>query len=87
MEVYFYRNRKWLRVGAIFLLLAFPYKIYIAVGYINSGAKGEGIGSLLDAAIYLAVPIYSLVNIRKAYKSITEDNAKIDQNTNSKIPL
>ena len=88
MEVFFYKYRKLLTAGAIFLLLAFPYEIYKAIGYISSGAKGEGIGSLLDAALmYLGVPIYFLVHIRKAYKSVTEKNAKIDQNINSKTPL
>lgn len=68
-HVYFIRYRKILTILCLFLLLfGLPFKIYNAPVF-DKAHTFQDIGYVLDTAlIFLAVPLWMLLSIRKTYK-------------------
>ena len=66
--------------GSAFTLLYFVYEIYEGIEIINSGRKGEGVGTFVDAGIFLFVSVYLIINVRKANTAVKKENAERETN-------
>ena len=72
--VFYYRYRKFLTILCVFaLIVGLPVKIYDAPVF-DQQHKYEDIGFLFDTLLMcLAIPIWMLINIRKAYKAYSNE--------------
>lgn len=81
MEVFFIKYRKLLLFASVFMFLYFFYEIYRGVMNINSGEPGRGIGTLIDAGISLFLSVYFFINVRKANRTLKEEKAAAETNS------
>lgn len=70
MGVFFVKYRTILLVASVFMFLYFLFEVYKGIENINSGHKGEGMGTLVNAPICLFVAVYLFINVRKANRAV-----------------
>ncbi len=78
MNPFLYKNRKLFLAISIFSFFYFFFEVYEGIQRINDGKKGEGIGTIADALIFLFLAIFFFINVRKATAAFKENNSKIE---------
>jgi hypothetical protein len=85
VAVFYIKYRKTITVLCIILLLYFPIEIYNSHADLNSGSTFRVIGFLLgDVLTYLAIPIGTLIYMRKVTKAYFKERALIEQKLKDK---
>ena len=68
MEVFFVKYRVLIIVLSVIVLLYFPVELYNAIECFDSNKTGQGVGTLINAAITLFVAVYLIISVRRANK-------------------
>jgi hypothetical protein len=73
MEENFIKYRKLIIAGIVFAFIYSAYEMYRGVDLILSSQKGQGIGAILDSAVFLFLGMYFIIKIREAKRNLVRE--------------